>query len=232
MAKERAVSFTVGEQQLIMEYYEDYKTIITKKGNTTIINKARDAAWESIAERINVSNPGGTIRTGAQIKIKHKNISSSANRKKADVQLTGGGPAPDPFTPAEELALSFNRGRPLMDGIDRIPSSEMVDPSLVGKLEALGCRPILFMGRAPRKGCRSSNWVATSLSDQSGDQLGDKPGDQLGNQLGDQPAAYNVMVKKKESHRERQKERRESESGVEWKDTWEHFDDDEGLFPP
>ena len=53
MAKKHAVSFTAGEQQLIMEFYEDYKTIITKKGNITIINKARDAAWESIAERIN-----------------------------------------------------------------------------------------------------------------------------------------------------------------------------------
>ncbi|KAJ8405251.1 hypothetical protein AAFF_G00322420 [Aldrovandia affinis] len=81
------------------------------------------ASWER-------SNPSGTIRTGTQIKIKHKNTISSVNRRKADVQLTGGGPAPDPFTPAEELALSFNRGRPLMDGIEGGTASDTVDPSL------------------------------------------------------------------------------------------------------
>ena len=35
MAKKHAVSFTAGEQQLIMEFYEDYKTIITKKKATS-----------------------------------------------------------------------------------------------------------------------------------------------------------------------------------------------------
>ncbi|XP_051979327.1 uncharacterized protein LOC127640673 isoform X2 [Xyrauchen texanus] len=40
-----------------------------------------------------------------------------ANRKKCDIRKTGGGPPPPEYTVAEELALSNNKGRPIMDGI-------------------------------------------------------------------------------------------------------------------
>ncbi|KAF4117930.1 hypothetical protein G5714_002483 [Onychostoma macrolepis] len=40
-----------------------------------------------------------------------------ANRKKCDLRKTGGGPPPPEYTVAEELALSSNKGRPIMDGI-------------------------------------------------------------------------------------------------------------------
>ncbi|KAG1930485.1 interleukin-1 receptor accessory protein-like 1-A [Pimephales promelas] len=40
-----------------------------------------------------------------------------SNRKKAEARLTGGGPPPPPLTPSEELALSLNKGRPVVDGI-------------------------------------------------------------------------------------------------------------------
>ncbi|CAM4598127.1 unnamed protein product [Leuciscus chuanchicus] len=43
-----------------------------------------------------------------------KNIT---NRKKAEARKTGGGPPPPSLTPAEELALSLNKGRPVVDGI-------------------------------------------------------------------------------------------------------------------
>ena len=41
----------------------------------------------------------------------------AAHRKKALQDKTGGGPPPA-FSPAEELALSNNQGRPLMEGVD------------------------------------------------------------------------------------------------------------------
>ena len=41
----------------------------------------------------------------------------AANRKKGDMKKTGGSPPPKDFTPAEELALSSNQGRPIMDGV-------------------------------------------------------------------------------------------------------------------
>ncbi|KAF4117744.1 hypothetical protein G5714_002297 [Onychostoma macrolepis] len=37
--------------------------------------------------------------------------------KKCDIRKTGGGPPPPEYTVAEELALSSNKGRPIMDGI-------------------------------------------------------------------------------------------------------------------
>lgn len=52
-AKPRAESFTAAEQTLLMELYDDYREIITKKGNTAPINKAREAAWKTIADRLN-----------------------------------------------------------------------------------------------------------------------------------------------------------------------------------
>ncbi|XP_051982282.1 uncharacterized protein LOC127643528 [Xyrauchen texanus] len=47
-----------------------------------------------------------------------------ANRKKAEAHLTGGGPPPPPLTPSEELALSLNKSRPVVDGIPEGTSSD------------------------------------------------------------------------------------------------------------
>ncbi|CAM4635437.1 unnamed protein product [Leuciscus chuanchicus] len=45
-------------------------------------------------------------------------VFSTTNRKKAEARLTGGGPPPpSPLTPSEELALSLNKGRPVVAGI-------------------------------------------------------------------------------------------------------------------
>jgi len=46
--------FSSAEQSLLMELYDDYRDIITEKGNTTAINKAREMAWQKIADRLNV----------------------------------------------------------------------------------------------------------------------------------------------------------------------------------
>ncbi|XP_059925000.1 uncharacterized protein LOC132470405 isoform X1 [Gadus macrocephalus] len=118
--KARAGFFSSGEQKLLIEVYEDYKHIITQKGNTIIINKNRDAAWQVIADRLNASGLGNDKRTWIQVKTKHKNILQSATKKKSDSLKTGGGNPPKGLTPAEDLALALNRGRPL--------KQELVDP--------------------------------------------------------------------------------------------------------
>lgn len=51
--KERAAVFTQTEQQILVELYDEYKDIITKRGNTAAINKAREVAWAKIADRLN-----------------------------------------------------------------------------------------------------------------------------------------------------------------------------------
>ena len=40
-----------------------------------------------------------------------------ANKKRGEMMKTGGGPRTSAFTPAEELALQHNRGRPIMEGV-------------------------------------------------------------------------------------------------------------------
>ena len=43
-----------------------------------------------------------------------------------DTIATGGGPPPESLTPAEELALSLNRGHPLVEGIEGGTSSDVL----------------------------------------------------------------------------------------------------------
>ncbi|KAK0151074.1 hypothetical protein N1851_007765 [Merluccius polli] len=132
MDRSRTSYFTVTEQQLLMEFYEDVKDTIRKKGNTHAINKEREKAWQTIADRLNATHLSGHKRTWHQIKIKYKNI-LQAVKKKAHTCGTGGGPPSQAMTPAEELALHLNKGRPVMEGIqggtvitDSVPATQTV----------------------------------------------------------------------------------------------------------
>ncbi|XP_054868904.1 uncharacterized protein LOC129349521 isoform X2 [Amphiprion ocellaris] len=60
--------------------------------------------------------------------MKYKNIVQTANRKKGDARKTGGGPAAQPLTEAEELVLSQNLGRPVAEGIPGGSSSSETTP--------------------------------------------------------------------------------------------------------
>ncbi|XP_039646766.1 uncharacterized protein LOC120552646 isoform X3 [Perca fluviatilis] len=121
--------FSAAEQTLLMEVYEDYSHIIRKKGNTAAINKARDVAWQNIADRLNASNLSSQRRTGHQVKIKYKNILSNATRKQTASMGTGGGPPPEELTPAEILALGINKG-PKIVGIEGGSYSNPVAPEI------------------------------------------------------------------------------------------------------
>ncbi|XP_051999874.1 uncharacterized protein LOC127655874 isoform X2 [Xyrauchen texanus] len=57
-----------------------------------------------------------------RFRMRRQTLINNANRKKAEARLTGGGPPP--LTPSEELALSLNKGRPVVDGIPEGTSSE------------------------------------------------------------------------------------------------------------
>ncbi|KAM9500933.1 uncharacterized protein Hap1MRO34_006915 isoform 1-T1 [Clarias gariepinus] len=117
MDKTRAAYFSPNEQQLLMETYEEVKHIICKKGNTAAVIKQRENAWQTIADRLNATNMSGQKRTWQQVKIKYKNILQAAIKKKSHITGTGGGPPTQDFTPAEELALDLNKGKPVIEGI-------------------------------------------------------------------------------------------------------------------
>ena len=51
-------------------------------------------------------------------------------KKKTEASATGGGPPPENLTPAEELALTSNQGRPLVEGIEGGTSSGYVPKSV------------------------------------------------------------------------------------------------------
>ncbi|KAJ4925639.1 hypothetical protein JOQ06_018364 [Pogonophryne albipinna] len=77
-----------------MSRFEDLKHIIKAKSNTVAAAKSRQSGWQQIADSVN------------------------AQQEKKDQRKTGGGPPPAECTPAEELALSNNEGRPLMVGVE------------------------------------------------------------------------------------------------------------------
>ncbi|XP_077091370.1 uncharacterized protein LOC143742400 [Siphateles boraxobius] len=128
--KERAAMFTATEQQLLLESYEEFKHMITKKGNTAAINKTRENGWQEIADRLNASKLSEEKRTWQQVKIKYKNIVQNAAKKKSEVAGTGGGPPIANFTPAEELALDLNKGRPVIEGIEGGTASGSIPSSI------------------------------------------------------------------------------------------------------
>ncbi|XP_029920946.1 uncharacterized protein LOC115368750 isoform X2 [Myripristis murdjan] len=125
--KERAAVFTQTEQQILVELYDEYKDIITKKGNTAAINKAREAAWAKIADRLNRYSSSGTRRTWQQVKIKHKNILQNV-KKRALAVKSGGDYTPMDMTPSEELMLD-SRGQPVVEDIKRNKSVALLDCS-------------------------------------------------------------------------------------------------------
>ncbi|XP_068506045.1 uncharacterized protein [Syngnathus scovelli] len=118
MERSRAAYFTHEEQTIIMEGYNEYKEMITAKSNTVAANKAREECWQKIADRVNKCGTSTVKRTWQQIKIKHKNIIQSANRKKNEMRKTGVEPAPASYTASEELDLSNNEGCPIIEGIE------------------------------------------------------------------------------------------------------------------
>ncbi|XP_039641492.1 uncharacterized protein LOC120549013 isoform X1 [Perca fluviatilis] len=59
----------------------------------------------------------GPKRTWQQVKIKYKNILQNAVKKNTHRQGTGGGSPKADLTPAKDMALQLNKGRPVLEGI-------------------------------------------------------------------------------------------------------------------
>ncbi|XP_051968774.1 pro-neuregulin-3, membrane-bound isoform-like isoform X3 [Xyrauchen texanus] len=83
---------------------------------------------EMMPESLRRTNMTGPKRTWQLVKIKYKNILQTAVKKKACVSGTGGGPPSPEFTPAEELALDINKGRPVLEGIQGGTATDSVPP--------------------------------------------------------------------------------------------------------
>ena len=51
--KERAVIFFASKQAIIISLYEDHKDVIMANLNTATAGRARQAAWQKIADKLN-----------------------------------------------------------------------------------------------------------------------------------------------------------------------------------
>ncbi|KAI2646974.1 Copine-4 [Labeo rohita] len=98
MERGRSLYFSAEEQTIIMQKYNEFKHVLQARSNTVSAAKAREDCWRKIAD--------------------------SQTGKKCDGRKTGGGPPPPEYTVAEELALSNNEGRPIMDGISGARQSD------------------------------------------------------------------------------------------------------------
>ncbi|ROL48202.1 hypothetical protein DPX16_0067 [Anabarilius grahami] len=73
MAKERAQFFSQAEQELLMEGYAEFESLIKTTGNTSKSAKARRVGWQKVADKLNAATTGPT-RTWEQVKVKYENI--------------------------------------------------------------------------------------------------------------------------------------------------------------
>uniref|UniRef100_A0A1A8C9U6 Myb-like domain-containing protein n=1 Tax=Nothobranchius kadleci TaxID=1051664 RepID=A0A1A8C9U6_NOTKA len=125
--RKRSSYFTPLEQEVLLQTYEEYGHVFSKKSNTAAASKERKAAWEKIAARVNACNSSGEKRTWIQLKMKYKNLIQKANRKRAEVRKTSGGPLISASQiEAEELTQSQNSPKTEPDDMSEWSSSEMV----------------------------------------------------------------------------------------------------------
>ena len=52
-SKTSAVIFSAAEQKMLMELYDQFNSVITRKGNTTAINKSGNERPQTTADRLN-----------------------------------------------------------------------------------------------------------------------------------------------------------------------------------
>ncbi|XP_061919742.1 uncharacterized protein LOC133660340 isoform X2 [Entelurus aequoreus] len=141
--KKRSAYFTPLELEILTESYSAFEDIFQRKSNSVAAVKEREAAWRTIADRVNACNLSSEKRTWSQLKMKYKNIIQTANRKKAEVRRASGERAPllSPARPQkeeeEEMAVSQDTGtiqgikerrRPVLDGLRGGISSQPLAP--------------------------------------------------------------------------------------------------------
>ncbi|XP_061788825.1 uncharacterized protein [Nerophis lumbriciformis] len=141
--KKRSAYFTPLELEILTESYSAFEDIFQRKSNSVSAVKEREAAWRTIADRVNACNLSSEKRTWSQLKMKYKNIIQTANRKKAEVRRASGEPAPSlsparpPKEEEEEMAVSQDTGtiegikercRPVLDGLRGGISSQPLAP--------------------------------------------------------------------------------------------------------
>ncbi|XP_048865807.1 myb/SANT-like DNA-binding domain-containing protein 4 isoform X3 [Brienomyrus brachyistius] len=125
MDRNRAPYFSVEEQRIILEKYEEFRGTFKAKSNTVGAAKERKACWQRIADSVNAYSANGVKRTWTQVKTKYKNIVQTANRKRGSVRQRGGGLLQN--TLVEELTLSNNEGSPLITGFQGMDATYL-DP--------------------------------------------------------------------------------------------------------
>ncbi|KAJ7996276.1 hypothetical protein DPEC_G00235410 [Dallia pectoralis] len=125
---ERAAFFSVAEQQVILQRFEELKHIFRHKNNTAAAGKARQEAWQKIADSVNAVNPSGIKRSWLQVKVKYKNMVQTA--KKAERQKTREGPLQPCFSVADELMAETQKFCSTIDSITGETSSTELDSTL------------------------------------------------------------------------------------------------------
>ncbi|XP_021447110.1 GT1 domain-containing protein isoform X1 [Oncorhynchus mykiss] len=125
---DRAAFFSAAEQQVILQRFEDLKHIFNHKNNTTAAGKARQAAWQKIADSVNAVNPSGVKRSWLQVKVKYKNMVQTA--KKADRRKTKEGPLQPVFSAAEDLMAETHKFCSTIDTITEETSSTELESTL------------------------------------------------------------------------------------------------------
>ena len=118
--RNRKPNFSVAEEEMLQHEVGKHFEILNRKFSNTTTNHQKKAIWARITDKINAL--GFAIRTASEVRDKWRNITSKAKSvltiHRAELQKTGGGPAPKAPSSQLESVIALYQNSASFKGID------------------------------------------------------------------------------------------------------------------
>jgi hypothetical protein len=137
--RKRKGNFTFTESNLISELVTEQLNLVKGKHSMEVTNIKKQEMWADVTRRVNAI--GVCLRTEAEVKNKWRNMSRGAKGKftqeRKERSKTGGGPAPQKPTQAEENIINALKDTASFKGIDGGLESSIIELEIQGNLSKL-----------------------------------------------------------------------------------------------
>ena len=121
LEKKRAIPFSLEEDALLAECYNEFKDVIDSKLSSKVSAADKARVWSHIGETINAKSPTGTKRSVKDVKTRWKNLKRTTKEKfseqRKSASRTGGGPPAKQMTPVEEHVAELLGSDPSFIGL-------------------------------------------------------------------------------------------------------------------
>ena len=134
--RERKGNFTFTESNMISELVTEQLNLVKGKHSMEVTNIKKQEMWADVTRRVNAL--GVCLRTEAEVKNKWRNMSRGAKEKftqeRKERSKTGGGPAPQKPTQAEDNITNALKDTVSFKGIDGGLESSIIELEIQGNL--------------------------------------------------------------------------------------------------